>query len=210
MFRIDRESKPTQLASTNEAYLSKIEGYDVAKAYKYYNDNRSKYKYNTEETKNAFYRMSFGRCSFCSKCISDFFDEMTVEHIELKKEKPNKIFEWNNLLCACRSCNTKRSIKKYIDDRYLDPTKIIDIDRYFKYNLDGSIEANNCLSSEEVKKVEYMIELYELDRVDLRKRRRSFIQDIIEDEEFSEILKTKNKYNEHIIFLSVFTYYIKE
>lgn len=37
--------------------------------------------------------MTGGRCSFCTKRITDFNSEMTVEHIQTKVSTPSKIFE---------------------------------------------------------------------------------------------------------------------
>ena len=59
--------------------------------------NLNKYKYNTPETKAEFFKMTGGRCSFCTKKITDFNSEMTVEHIQTKVSTPSKIFAWENL-----------------------------------------------------------------------------------------------------------------
>ena len=74
--------------------------------------------------KKEFASMNHKRCSFCTKYLSDFNAEMTVEHIETKRDCPEKIFQWDNLLCACHTCNTKRSTNKYSANIYLDPKNI--------------------------------------------------------------------------------------
>lgn len=151
--------------------------------------------------------MNGGRCSFCTKRISDFNSDMTIEHIEPKYCEPHKIFEWKNLLCSCRTCNTKRSIKPYKSELYLDPTKYTDIADYFEFNVDGTIEAAGNLTEEEKAKAAYMIEMYRLDREDLNNDRREFFRCLLDDDEYYNILKKDSRSSMRIIFLSVFTYY---
>ncbi len=55
------------------------------------------YLYNTEETKMYFKQMNKERCSFCTKFIQDFDDEMTVEHIQLKREAPQFIMRMQDM-----------------------------------------------------------------------------------------------------------------
>jgi len=195
------------LSKTNREFKAAIAGMQVKDAYKFYNANKKIYCYNTEETKRHFRKMNHERCSFCTKLIQDFEDEMTVEHIKIKRDYPQKIFQWSNLLCACRTCNTKRSTRTHDPQKYLDPTKISDIEKYFCYKLDGTIAVNEDLDSEERKKAEYMISLYRLDREGLACKRREFMQDLMSDDAFYESLKMKDASSQNIIFLSVFAYY---
>lgn len=208
MIYIEREKDTLDnLEKTKAQFNFLIRNMTVADAYKFYNANKNKYQYNTPETKKEFFKMSGGRCSFCTKRISDFNSEMTVEHIETKSSTPLKIFEWKNLLCSCKTCNTKRSTNAYNANLYLDPTKIKDIDRYFEFNADGTIEIAEGLSVEERKKADYMIKMYKLDRSDLNTDRREFFKHLMEDDGYYSILKKDDKASMRIIFLSVFTYY---
>ncbi len=59
---------------------------ETKEAYAFYKKQSRVYLYNTEETKMYFKQMNKERCSFCTKFIQDFDDEMTVEHIQLKRE----------------------------------------------------------------------------------------------------------------------------
>lgn len=207
MVRIKRKGRPKQLAETSRAFKEAVKGMSVKGAYDFYNQKKSIYRYNTEETKRLFKVMNHERCSFCTRCIQDFQHEMTVEHIRTKRDFPKKIFEWNNLLCSCRTCNTKRSISLYDGELYLDPTKVQDIERYFHYYADGSIEPDESLNPEDTQKAKYMIKLYGLDREDLKYSRRKFFEELMSDDEFYDILKKRDPSNQSIIFLSVFTYY---
>lgn len=139
------KSSLDDLKKTNDDFNLLIKGKSVKDAYQLYKKNLNKYKYNTPETKAEFFKMTGGRCSFCTKKITDFNSEMTVEHIQTKVSTPSKIFDWENLLCACRTCNTKRNEKPYDKKKYLDPTKVQDISKYFKFNMDGTIKISEDL-----------------------------------------------------------------
>lgn len=176
-------------------------------AYDFYKKNIRRYRYNTEEIKRIFRKMNYARCSFCTKRISDFEDNMTVEHIKIKRDYPQNIFQWSNLLCACSICNTKRGTIPYDKQKYLDPTKVPDIERYFSYTLCGDIVPNEELDSEEYQKADYMIKTYKLRRRELVCERREFLRKLIADDIFFEILNKDSYSSQNIIFLSVFSYY---
>ncbi len=207
MVKINRTYTPKGLAKTNREFKAAIEGMSTKEAYDFYQAHKGKYRYNTEETKQRFRKMNQERCSFCTKMIQDFNDEMTVEHIKIKRDYPKKIFQWSNLLCACKTCNTKRSTRIHYPDKYLDPTKIDDIEEYFCYQLDGKIAVSGDLDEKKREQAEYMIELYDLNRGDLVCKRREFMVDLMSDDDFYEKLKKLDESSQNIIFLSVFAYY---
>lgn len=203
---VRRMNALAELERTNRKFKRCIEGMTREAAYKFYLENQGKFHYNTEETKTEFAAMNYKRCSFCTQVISNYFTEMTVEHIETKRDCPEKIFQWDNLLCACRTCNTKRGTKKYEDDKYLNPTKRTDIERFFRFKMDGTIEAGEGLSAAERKCAEYMLKMYGLDREELNADRREFLLELLDDDYFHRLMK-KGKQSRDIHFLAVFTYY---
>lgn len=202
-----KKSSLDKLKKTNDDFNLLIKGMSVGDAYKFYKDNVGKYKYNTPETKEEFFNMTGGRCSFCTKRITDFNSEMTVEHIQTKVSTPSKIFEWQNLLCACRTCNTKRNDKPYDKNKYLDPTKVKDISKYFEFKMDGTIKIAKGLTKLEEEKAVYMRDMYGLDRNDLNTDRKDFLRQLVNDDQYYDILKKDDKSSTRIIFLSIFTYY---
>lgn len=210
MIAIKRTRTPKELAETNRKFKAKIAGMSQKEAYDFYKAHEGTYRYNTRETTEIFRKMNQERCSFCTGLILSFRDAMTVEHIRTKRAYPKKIFQWSNLLCACGTCNSKRSSGPYVPKKYLDPTKIPDIERYFCYEPDGRITVNQDLKEEEKEKADYMIKLYRLDREDLNGARREFLQDLMTDDHYYESLKKMEAArgsSRNIIFLSVFAYY---
>lgn len=210
MIKITRTCNPKGLAKTSKVFQTAISGMEIKEAYAFYKKQSRVYLYNTEETKSYFKQMNKERCSFCTKFIQDFDDEMTVEHIQLKKDAPQLIFEWNNLLCACRTCNTKRSTKAYDSEKYLDPTSMTAIEKYFCYELDGKIIPNPKLDTHKQEQAAYMIRLYQLNRKGLVCKRREFMKELMSDDDFYNKLETMDESSQNIIFLSVFAYYKKQ
>ncbi len=204
MIKIKRTYSPKALSKTNRDFKSAIANMSVREAYDFYKEHRKKYCYNTAETKHHFRKMNHERCSFCTQFIQDFDDAMTVEHIKTKRDFPQKIFQWSNMLCACSTCNTKRGTRSHYPRKYLDPTKITDIEKYFCYKIDGTIVANNTLSNDDIAKAEYMIDLYKLNRKNLVCNRRKFMTDLMSDDKFYEKLNLMEESSQNIIFLSVF------
>lgn len=207
MTRIYRRDIPEGLAHTQRKFLRDIAGMSDTEAYEYYKAHKGSFKYNTEETTQIFREMNACRCSFCTKFISDFDTEMTIEHIQLKHICPQKIFEWHNLLCSCRTCNTKRSKKPYDEQQYLDPTVIEDIATYFCFKLNGRIEINKELNAAQQEKAQYMIDLYGLNRDMLVCERRTFLSNLMSNENYYQFLAKQKIYSQFIIFWAAFAYY---
>lgn len=207
MIKINRTKIPKELSETNKKFKAKIANMTTKEAYNFYNKHRNTYKYNTDETKQEFKKMNHERCSFCTRFIQDFDDEMTVEHIKIKRDYPKLIFQWSNLLCSCRTCNTKRSTSAYNPKQYLDPTKINNIEEYFCFQLDGKIIENKELNDYEREKANYMIKLYDMNRHGLVCKRWAFLKDLMSDDDFYKTLEKMDLASQNIIFLSVFAYY---
>lgn len=205
---VRKKSVLQELNDTDKKFKECIKGMTKEQAYQFYKDHKGIYLYNTKETKAEFKSMNGKRCSFCTGWIPDFDMEMTIEHIETKHDCPKKIYQWDNMLCSCHACNSKRSTNQYYADKYLDPTKIKDIEKYFCFHSDGSIAVNKVLPEEEKERAKYMIELYKLDRDGLNIDRREFFNNLLDDE-YYQILKRRRKDSQDIHFLSVFTYYMR-
>lgn len=73
--------------------------------------------YKREEVKTALLDMHYGKCCYCERKISDLADtEREVEHYVPKSASKDEngdiqwhlANKWENLLCACRSCNSNK------------------------------------------------------------------------------------------------------
>lgn len=65
---------------------------------------------------NELLEMSFQKCALC-----EVPGPGTIEHLEEKATKPERMFDWNNLLPACGDCNTHRENSK-IKSTPVDPS----------------------------------------------------------------------------------------
>ena len=126
MNHITREKKELkQLSVTDKKFKEKIKGLTKIQAYQYYKDHIGTYQYNTDETKAEFSKMNYKRCSFCTKYISEFNKEMTVEHIETKNAylDPSKVADIEKYFCyhadGTISANKKLSVAEVQKAEYM-------------------------------------------------------------------------------------------
>lgn len=172
--------EPELLKNVDKEYKKAILGHTVKEQYEIYKKSY-KGKYNNNETKEIFKRINHGYCSFCNNIITEFDRAMEVEHIKVKYKFPEEIFEWNNMLCSCHSCNTTRGKKIGLHELYLNPCEIEDIECYFVYSLTGKIAVNKNRTVAEQEKAKNMIELYKLDRDTLNNERYCMINQYFQD-----------------------------
>ena len=66
-----RKALLKDLKKTKDEFDELIKDMTVDEAYQFYNDKKWKYKYNTPETKEEFFKMTGGRCSFCTRRINN-------------------------------------------------------------------------------------------------------------------------------------------
>lgn len=179
--------KPKLLEQINRDFLKDIRGKSKDEANNIWKSAKYNGKWNNKDTKNIFEVINKRRCSFCTKIIDEFKIHFNVEHICLKSKYPEKAFQWDNLLCSCDICNRARG-KADIDlDLYIDPTSEKNVERYFEYDIDGSVKINNGLNGKDRIKAKTMIEKYKLNRNDLKCERRYFIKELYSEENFKVI-----------------------
>lgn len=105
--------------------------------------------------------MAFEKCSFCETPGPN-----TVEHLEELSRRPEKAFEWTNLLAACGVCNLHRE-NSGIGERPLDPSGPIDPLEYLGWDeYDGSFTSK---PGHEIR-VEQHVKMYGLRRHDSARR----------------------------------------
>jgi uncharacterized protein (TIGR02646 family) len=88
----------------------------------------SKYKATEEnvwsvaEIKTALLLMSNSKCAYCECKINVESKYMEVEHYRPKKEFPDLVVTWENLLPACKRCNGYKSYANPEVERFIDPS----------------------------------------------------------------------------------------
>lgn len=218
MFKIHRSETPTKLSKINKIFNKEIEQFaTIEDKYNYFKMVKTQklYKYNTTETKEIFKQMNYCRCSICTQYISVFDKSMTVEHIQLKSQRPDLIFEWSNLLCCCRVCNTNRSTNAYDPNLYIDPTIDESPERYFKIKPDGTITPEDGITNDDINRANYMINIYKLNEKSLKTERKHYYESLLKEEEENKerLLRMKNKDKQDlksdVLFLNIFTYYME-
>ncbi|WP_334597259.1 retron system putative HNH endonuclease [Pseudomonas alvandae] len=65
------------------------------------------HKYRHKDVKDALIKSTEGKCAFC-ECIPSEGGNIEVEHFRPKSLYPSETFEWENLLPACRRCNSAK------------------------------------------------------------------------------------------------------
>ncbi len=127
-------------------------------------------------------------CAFCDKKFRED-DLVQIEHFKPKVKYPKEAFEWSNLYAICPKCNSNKN-KKY-HEYLLKP----DADNYqFNDNYEYKDRLSFELNSKN-EKADKNIELYKLNRAELKKARKAEIKrldDKITDLEKINYLETIN------------------
>jgi len=115
---------------------------------------------------------------FNSKCCycEDNQIKGEVEHFLPKSKFPHLEFEWNNLLWACHDCNNIKGNKYEIENPIINPT-IEDPEPMLFFDLEGNIKHRNP-------KAEVSIKTCDLNRKNLKDKRKSVIDEFLRNLEF--------------------------
>ena len=168
----------------------------------FYRNNEDKYSYRTSEVKLLLLGASENRCAFCSRTIydatsltySNIPNIFTIEHKVPKNKAPRCIFDWNNMIPCCSTCNNCRGDKEYDESLYIDPCTDYEFENYISFSYDGSIY---CLNPAYIKRVNYMINLYNLNgsskRNNIKNERKRFYRFLIDDD-YQKMVKLNEKF----------------
>lgn len=172
-----------------------------------------------------------GKCAFCDQNTEREDLVPTIHRFRprrLAKNLNNEIssdhyhwyaYEWKNLYLACRNCNEHKSayfpvasqragkatpIEKVdeVEERvFIDPC-IDDPEEFFFYENDGSIRSNNQYG-------QVTINLFKLNRIHLRNRRKSIITNSLKNISFKTSINTEN-FKTNAEFLGLRRYLVKK
>lgn len=111
MIKLSRPDKPVEL--TEDVVQQKTEHYKA-----------------TEETvwdedyiKDPLLAMSFQKCCYCECDLSEADSYPEVEHFHDKHDYPDEVVEWDNLLPACKRCNSHKSNHDTIVEPIVNPAE---------------------------------------------------------------------------------------
>ena len=78
--------------------------------------------WNKPYIRNTLLQSSRSKCAYCEANIAEESKYMEVEHFRCKKDFPELVVEWNNLLPACKRCNGQKSdYNVEVDGMLTDP-----------------------------------------------------------------------------------------
>ena len=154
MIKLNRHPKPT--------FLSPEKVSELTQDFK----NNSTTVWNNKQIKTSLLNSSHKKCAYCECKLDEESQYMEVEHFEDKKNNPDKVIEWDNLLPSCKRCNGSKSTHDVINEPIVNP--YIDEPReHFKlrpYRLksktdkgQNSIEVCGLNNSERVVRVRFEI-----------------------------------------------------
>ena len=115
MIKLELPPKPRQLTDELQSRLTQ-EYKDTGKAV-----------WKIEWLNHAVSDMSYSKCCFSEIRLGEESKYMEIEHFYPKKQYPDKVMEWGNLLPSCKKCNgTKRehdTLKEPILNPFVDNPK---------------------------------------------------------------------------------------
>ena len=83
--------------------------------------------WNVDWLKEALLDMSSQKCAYCEGRLDLKSDYMEVEHFRDKKDYPNDVLIWENLLPSCKHCNGNKSSHDVVSEPIINP--FVDVPR---------------------------------------------------------------------------------
>lgn len=113
MIKLSRPNKPVEL--TDDVVQQKTEYYKAT----------GQTVWNEDYIKDSLLEMSFHKCCYCECDLSVADSYPEVEHFHDKHDYPDEVVEWNNLLSACKRCNSHKSDHDTIVEPIVNPAEDI-------------------------------------------------------------------------------------
>jgi uncharacterized protein (TIGR02646 family) len=99
------------------------------------------------------------KCAYCEAP-----EAMTIDHVWPKSEHPARMFDWDNLLAACRDCNTSKRSSFPLDERgaplLIDPTRVDPLDHFRWNHVTGE-----CVHDPQDPRAHHTFQAFDLDRL---------------------------------------------
>lgn len=111
MIHIDRVDAPSEL--TEAVVLSKTAAFKA---------DSEKVVWRDKYIVDALMNMSHNKCAYCECKLGEESKYMEVEHFHDKKDFPDEVVLWDNLLPSCKKCNTSKSDHNTVQEPIINPT----------------------------------------------------------------------------------------
>jgi uncharacterized protein (TIGR02646 family) len=99
------------------------------------------------------------KCAYCEAP-----EAMTIDHVWPKSEHPARMFDWDNLLAACRDCNTSKRSSFPLDERgvplLIDPTRVDPLNHFRWNHVTGE-----CVHDPQDPHAHHTFQAFDLDRL---------------------------------------------
>ena len=123
---------------------------------------------------DALYPLAHGKCAFCEGVLG-VTTYLEIEHYLAKTLFPEQVFEWTNLLPACRLCNGSKGDQDH-QNALLKPDEE-DPEPYFWVHPDtGKLEPDPRLDEAARRRAEETIRICNLQRSDLCSQRADMLK----------------------------------
>lgn len=150
MIKLERADKPSFLTDEKVHELTdkfKLDGTTV---------------WHIDELKESLLASSYEKCAYCECNLMEESKYMEVEHFEDKKNNPDKVILWENLLPSCKRCNGKKSTHDVISEPIINPyedfpKEHIKLKNYRFYKMDDSIKGENSIEVLDLNNYERLI-----------------------------------------------------
>lgn len=109
MVKLDRIPPPPQL--TPDFVQKKTEEYI----------NSGKSVWNIDWLKTSLLELSNNKCAYCECDTTKESNYLEVEHFKCKKDFPQDVLKWDNLLPSCKRCNGKKGSHNVIEEPIVNP-----------------------------------------------------------------------------------------
>jgi len=166
MMKMRRDKSPSYLEDNREKwtqdYIKKIAG----------GKKGFSWRCDSKQLMEDLKIQTYFHCAFCDRALEPIGDsDEEIEHFKPKSKYPKSAYEWKNLYPICSKCN-KIKLHRFTDLLLRPDDENYAFEKWFWYNpLSGEIEPK--YENLDFNRADKTIELYGLNRVALKNRRRN-------------------------------------
>lgn len=88
-----------------------------------------------EWLKDSLTAMSHEKCAYCECKLGQADSYMEVEHFKDKKDYPDDVLKWENLLPSCKRCNVNKSDHNVVAEPIINPFETDPVDHIYFSNF---------------------------------------------------------------------------